>query len=51
MIIFLKTNCFTVPKIKLLVKFFDVIYKYGVDAQVINFIIVHSNDNKVIGNK
>ena len=31
--------------------FVDVIYMYGVDAQVLNEIISHNNDNNVRGNK
>ena len=41
-----------VPKINKLAKVFvDVIYKYDVDAQVLNDIIANNNDNKVIFNK
>ena len=31
--------------------FVDVIYMYDVDAQVLNEIISHNNDNNVRGNK
>ena len=37
---------------KELAKFFvDVVYKYDVDAQVLNDIIENNDDNEVIGNK
>ena len=41
-----------VPTRKQLAKVFvDVIYKYDVDAQVLNEIISHNNDKNVRGNK